>query len=72
MLEREVIFADDLEKIFGKRPWESRSDELMRLNEELNGKKKLEAESSSEEKKEEKPEEFEIQEKPESENKVNF
>lgn len=72
LLEREVIFADDLEKIFGKRPWESRSDELMRLNEELNGKKKLEAESSSEEKKEEKPEEFEIQEKPESENKVNF
>ncbi|MFV0390678.1 MAG: ATP-dependent zinc metalloprotease FtsH [Paludibacteraceae bacterium] len=32
LLEREVIFAEDLERIFGKRPWESRSDELMRLN----------------------------------------
>lgn len=42
LLEREVIFADDLEKIFGKRPWASRSDELMRLNEEANKKKQLE------------------------------
>lgn len=41
LLEREVIFAEDLEKIFGKRPWESRSDELMRLNEEAE-KEKLE------------------------------
>lgn len=39
LLEREVIFAEDLEKIFGKRPWESRSDELMRLNEKNNGEK---------------------------------
>ncbi|MHB9056303.1 MAG: ATP-dependent zinc metalloprotease FtsH [Paludibacteraceae bacterium] len=40
LIEREVIFAEDLEKIFGKRPWESRSDELMRLNEEANNKEK--------------------------------
>lgn len=40
LLEREVIFADDLEKIFGKRPWISRSDELMHLNEKDNEKKK--------------------------------
>ena len=33
LFEREVIFADDVEKIFGKRKWESRSDELMRENE---------------------------------------
>ena len=34
LVEREVIFAEDLEKIFGKRPWISRSDELMQQNEE--------------------------------------
>ncbi|MBQ8336346.1 MAG: ATP-dependent zinc metalloprotease FtsH [Bacteroidaceae bacterium] len=28
LLEREVIFAEDVEKIFGKRPWASRSEEL--------------------------------------------
>ena len=25
----ETIFADDVEKIFGKRPWQSRSEELL-------------------------------------------
>ncbi len=29
LLEREVIYADDLEKIFGKRKWKSRSQEIM-------------------------------------------
>ncbi len=29
LVEREVIFAEDVEKIFGKRPWVSRADELM-------------------------------------------
>ena len=29
LMEREVIFADDVEKIFGKRPWQSRSEELL-------------------------------------------
>lgn len=29
LVEREVIFADDVEKIFGKRPWGSRADELL-------------------------------------------
>ena len=33
LMEREVIFAEDLEKIFGPRPWTSRSDELMAMNE---------------------------------------
>ena len=28
-MEREVIFADDVEKIFGKRPWTSRAEELL-------------------------------------------
>ncbi|WP_418586346.1 ATP-dependent zinc metalloprotease FtsH [Phocaeicola sp.] len=29
LIEREVIFAEDVEKIFGKRPWASRSEEIM-------------------------------------------
>ena len=32
LLDREVIYTEDAECIFGKRPWESRTDELMRLN----------------------------------------
>lgn len=40
LFEREVIFADDVEKIFGKRKWESRSDELMRENENAQAEKK--------------------------------
>ena len=34
LIEKEVIFAEDLEKIFGKRPWTSRNDELMAQNAE--------------------------------------
>ena len=29
LIEREVIFAEAVEKIFGKRPWASRSEEIM-------------------------------------------
>lgn len=32
LIDKEVIFAEDLERIFGKRPWTSRSDELMAQN----------------------------------------
>lgn len=32
LMEREVIFAEDVEKIFGKRPWASRSEEIMEKN----------------------------------------
>ena len=34
LMEREVIFAEDVEKIFGKRPWASRSEEIFGSNEE--------------------------------------
>lgn len=34
LVEKEVIFAEDVEKIFGKRPWTSRTEELLSLNEE--------------------------------------
>ena len=33
LLQREVIFADDVEKIFGKRPWASRAEEIINDNE---------------------------------------
>ncbi len=29
LIDREVIFAEDMEHIFGKRPWASRSEEIM-------------------------------------------
>jgi cell division protease FtsH len=29
LVDREVIFAEDVERIFGKRPWVSRSEELL-------------------------------------------
>ena len=32
LIEREVIFAEDVEKIFGKRPWVSRSEEIFDSN----------------------------------------
>lgn len=50
LIVNEVIFAEDLEKIFGKRPWISRSDELISLNEEA--KEALKTEETKEEKKE--------------------
>ena len=36
LMEREVIFAEDVEKIFGKRPWTSRSEEIFASNEAKN------------------------------------
>ena len=32
LIEREVIFAEDVERIFGPRPWASRSDELLQTD----------------------------------------
>lgn len=32
LLEREIIYANDLEHIFGKRPWVSRSEEILENN----------------------------------------
>ena len=59
LIEREVIFADDVEKIFGKRPWTSRSEELLeaqmradaeRMAEERGKQLELEAKQKEEEK----------------------
>ncbi|MEG1540184.1 MAG: cell division protein FtsH, partial [Muribaculaceae bacterium] len=41
LLSREVIFAEDVEKIFGKRAWTSRSDEIMEQSEQ-DAKKEVE------------------------------
>lgn len=35
LIEKEVIYPADLEKIFGPRQWRSRSDEIMELNKNL-------------------------------------
>ena len=43
LIEREVIFADDVEAIFGKRPWTSRAEEL------LEAQQRAEAERMAEE-----------------------
>ena len=32
LIEKEVIFAEDVERIFGKRPWTSRSEEIFESN----------------------------------------
>lgn len=45
LMEREVIFAEDVEAIFGKRPWASRSEEILADTE--NGKDKEASESST-------------------------
>lgn len=33
LIDKEVIFAEDVERIFGKRPWASRSEEIMAAKE---------------------------------------
>ena len=38
LINREVIFTEDVEKIFGKRPWTSRTDEILAARAEAEGK----------------------------------
>ena len=54
LVQREVIFADDVEHIFGKRPWVSRSEELLEAQQKAEAEamaekraKELEAEGTS-------------------------
>ena len=54
LISREVIFAEDVERIFGKRPWVSRSQEIMNESNELEAIQ--EAKEKTEEKAEEKAE----------------
>ena len=68
LIDREVVFAEDVEKIFGKRPWTSRAEELLEAQMKADAErmaeeraKKLEAEAKAAEQKalESKPEEKE-------------
>jgi len=60
LIDREVIFADDVEAIFGKRPWTSRAEELLEAQQRAEAErmaeeraKELEAEANKVEEKEE-------------------
>lgn len=50
LLEREVIYAEDVEHIFGKRAWQSRTDELLEEQEKENNKKQQEEDAAEQEK----------------------
>ena len=45
LIDKEVIFAEDVENIFGKRPWASRSEEII-ANKASEEQKKAEAEAA--------------------------
>ena len=77
LVEREVIFAEDVEQIFGKRPWASRAEELLEAQQKAQAEamaerraKELEAqaansqqsETSGEQEEQTKPEENDNQE----------
>ncbi|MCR4917166.1 MAG: ATP-dependent zinc metalloprotease FtsH [Prevotella sp.] len=53
LVEREVIFADDVEKIFGKRPWVSRSEELLEAQMRADAERMLKEREERGERKEE-------------------
>lgn len=53
LLEREVIYSEDVEHIFGKRPWVSRSEEILEIQEKDNQSKKEPEEGKDIEEKEE-------------------
>ena len=42
LIEKEVIFAEDVEAIFGKRPWASRSEEIISASKQSEEEKKAE------------------------------
>ena len=46
LIEKEVIFAEDVEHIFGKRPWTSRSEEIISANKISQELKKAEEEEA--------------------------
>ena len=48
LLDREVIYSEYVEHIFGKRAWISRSQEILELQEKANGKNKENADKEAE------------------------
>lgn len=60
LIDKEVIFAEDVERIFGKRPWASRSEEIMAAKESkeaADAEKALEKKVNEEEEQEKKAKE---------------
>ena len=51
LLDREVIYSEDVEHIFGKRAWISRSEEILELQEKANSQNVTQPDSSAEEEK---------------------
>ena len=51
LIDKEVIFAEDVEEVFGKRQWTSRSDEIIAENERI-AKERAEAEAKEADRKE--------------------
>ncbi len=49
LVEREVIYTADVERILGKRQWKSRTDEIIEITARQEEKKRLESKSDSEE-----------------------
>ena len=47
LLDREVIYTEDVEHIFGKRPWVSRTDKMILEREEKNQEKEQVQEQES-------------------------
>jgi len=41
LVEREVIFADDLVQVFGPRPWTSRTDEIIEAQKKVDAAEAL-------------------------------
>ena len=48
LLDREVIYSEDVEHIFGKRAWTSRSEEILELQEKANSQNVTPADSLTE------------------------
>lgn len=46
LIDKEVIFAEDVERIFGKRPWASRSEEIFTANKTSEELKRAEEEAA--------------------------
>ena len=53
LIDREVIFAEDVEKIFGPRPWTSRAEELLEAQMRSEAERMLKEREEKEDKKEE-------------------
>ena len=70
LIDKEVIFAEDVEAIFGKRPWASRSEEIINAKraDELKKAEEEEAQKALEAKKEVEKEAEENKNKEEKEN----